>query len=138
MCHACMYNIYNASANCNHFFVFPRFEVQALTFTFHMMVLYIYRVQALIRTLCVSGGLAALDALLKILYIFVFHVPLFLYGCGRLTLDPTLDPTYDRTITTHHPSIPHYCIVEDLLESLVPTVILWFTRVSCVADISPA
>lgn len=38
------------------------------------------------RTLWVSGGLAALDTLLKLLYIFAFHVPLFLYGCDGKAL----------------------------------------------------
>ena len=38
--------------------------------------------QALMRTLWGSGGFAAFDTLIKALYIFAFHVPLYLYGCG--------------------------------------------------------
>ena len=38
-------------------------------------------VQALTRTLWGSGGFAAVDTLIKALYIFAFHVPLYLFGC---------------------------------------------------------
>ena len=36
--------------------------------------------QALVRTLYVSGVVAMADTLLKIFYIYGLHVPLFLYG----------------------------------------------------------
>ena len=78
----------------------------------HLITLFYFWVQALTRTLWLSGGLAALDALLKVLYIFVFHVPLFLYGCGQ----HTLDPIHDRTITTHSPTVQHFLKVEALSE----------------------
>jgi len=38
--------------------------------------------QALMRTLWGSGAFAAFDTFIKALYIFAFHVPLYLYGCG--------------------------------------------------------
>jgi hypothetical protein len=36
--------------------------------------------QALVQTLTVSGGVAGLETLLKALYIFALHVPLYVYG----------------------------------------------------------
>jgi len=43
------------------------------------------------RTLWGSGGFAAFDTLIKALYIFAFHVPLYLYGCA-LQLESKLQP----------------------------------------------
>lgn len=37
--------------------------------------------QALIRTLWISGAYASFETLVASIYIFVAHVPLFLYGC---------------------------------------------------------
>ena len=42
------------------------------------------QVQALLRTLAISGAYAAFETLLGVLYIFGFHVPLFLYAYGFL------------------------------------------------------
>lgn len=36
--------------------------------------------QALVRTLYVSGIFAAADTLIKIIFVFGLHIPLFLYG----------------------------------------------------------
>lgn len=36
--------------------------------------------QALLRTLAISGAYAAFETLLAVLYIYSFHVPLFLYA----------------------------------------------------------
>ncbi|KAK9817983.1 hypothetical protein WJX72_005332 [[Myrmecia] bisecta] len=38
--------------------------------------------EALLRTLWISGGLALFETLVTLLYVFAFHVPLFLYGGG--------------------------------------------------------
>ena len=43
------------------------------------------RLQALVRTLYISGAFAAADTLLKIIIVFGMHIPLFLYGCALLS-----------------------------------------------------
>ncbi len=45
--------------------------------------------QALVRTLYVSGVFAAADTLIKIVFVFGMHIPLFLYGCGPVHDDNT-------------------------------------------------
>ena len=42
--------------------------------------------QALVRTLWMSGAYAGVENLVAIIYIFGAHVPLFVYGCGPAAL----------------------------------------------------
>lgn len=44
--------------------------------------------QALFKTLYVSGGVAGLDLFVKCIYIYALHVPLFLFGCGQHGASP--------------------------------------------------
>lgn len=41
--------------------------------------------EALVRTLYVSGGFAAVDTLIKAMFVFGLHIPLFLYGGDEAT-----------------------------------------------------
>lgn len=59
--------------------------VTAILHTAHRMhgtesAIAMHVLQALVQTLTVSGGVAGLETLLKALYIFVLHVPLYVYG----------------------------------------------------------
>lgn len=49
---------------------------------------HLARMQALIRTLWLSGGYAAFETFVAAVYIFGAHVPLFLYGCAAQTWPP--------------------------------------------------
>ena len=47
-----------------------------------LLRLRLWNLQALARTLWMSGAYAAFENMVAMVYVFGAHVPLFLYGCG--------------------------------------------------------